>query len=641
MKLEDYLNGDLLNVRYTLKSDDITKGKKGVAVPYLDRQAYFDKDGEEKTGAKLKINSYGKGLKIVLYSEKSELSEFGLSFPFNFMGKKNGGGWENQYLLNSVYTSKDNVYKYCYLSNPKGRNLILFPKGKCDGWKADYSSEFSPGHFFLNLVFFASFDQAFGKDSKNKRLELYLFEVSDFEKAADVMAKVLNIPVLTYERSGGKLGEKLSVYIHGACDRILYENQEIIPKNNLAEITIPKEGLFSVVPYLKKKQGMEAICYGYSDIDELWKKTMDSVSDEELAATDENLCEHQNWQAAMLRFMLGHDKNKKYLQRIKQGLSIIMERDESKALPRRTIYYKKHKGAPAYSIFESERIQELLFGVTILTDMYRLTGAKKYALYAIRSLNQVLKYHFENGMIYTGFLNGSKEDYTTVCCLIVPFIDAAIVFRNEYPEAAEKFRIKAGEISEYVYKRRSFHTETMESSETEPEMEDGSISCSALTLLYYCAKIEKKDEYIARAKEILDMHEAWVTYTPIAPAFHSSLRWWETFWDGNADGPSICYGHAWTIWRAEADYWYWFLTGDEKYRKKAYNGFMSNFSKIDINGKTYACYQLDYIPGGGFTGDSNEVSFKIRQGFPRQADSGHSRYVWVRAYESVLKSGLF
>lgn len=30
MKLDDYLNGDLLNVRYILKSDDVTKGKKGV-----------------------------------------------------------------------------------------------------------------------------------------------------------------------------------------------------------------------------------------------------------------------------------------------------------------------------------------------------------------------------------------------------------------------------------------------------------------------------------------------------------------------------------------------------------------------------------------------------------------------------------
>lgn len=32
---------------------------------------------------------------------------------------------------------------------------------------------------------------------------------------------------------------------------------------------------------------------------------------------------------------------------------------------------------------------------------------------------------------------------------------------------------------------------------------------------------------------------------------------------GDADGPAICCGHAWTIWRAEADYLYYALTGDE------------------------------------------------------------------------------
>ena len=146
---------------------------------------------------------------------------------------------------------------------------------------------------------------------------------------------------------------------------------------------------------------------------------------------------------------------------------------------------------------------------------------------------------------------------------------------------------------------------------------------------------------VRRAKEILDMHEAWVTHTPIAPAFHSSLRWWETFWEGDANGPSICYGHAWTIWRAEADYWYYTLTGDARYREKAFNGFMSNLSKIDGNGSSYACYMLDYIPGGGFTDDSAQVDFSIRQGFPHQRDSGLSRYVWVRAFESVLNGGVF
>lgn len=643
MKLSDYLNGDRIHVRYTFMQDDITKGRKPVGIPYLDRRADFDENGyNAETDSRIQVFSDGGGLRILLDTGREDLSEFGLSLPVNFMGKKSGGGWENQYLLNSVYTSRDNVFKYCYLSNPKGKNLILFPKGECDGWKVDYSSKFSLGHFFLNLVFFASFDRAFGTGSRNCRLELYMFEVSDFYSAAAIMARTLNSCIVTYKRSGGKVGSEIKCYIHGNCDEVRCEGKTYFPTGDPSiKIKIPHQGLCEVIPYIKGVKGMEALIYGYDDIHKLWEKSMDTVSEEELKATDENLCEHQCWEAAMLRYMQKYGRRESYERLLEKALSVIMEKEEDRAVPRRTIYQKEHGGHAAWWIFESERIQELLFGVTILTDAWKLWGRDEYAEYALNSLDHVLKYHFDKGMIYTSFLNGIKEDYTTVCCLIIPFVDAALAFVEYAPEAAERYRKAAGQIAEYILERKDFHTETIISNETESEMEDGSISCSALTLLYYCAKIDRDERMIRRAKVILDMHEAWVTHTPIAPAFNSSLRWWETFWEGDANGPAICYGHAWTIWRAEADYWYYVLTGDEYYREKAFNGFVSNFSKIDENGSSYACYVLDYIPGGGFTDDSSQIDFHICQGFPKQRDSGLSRYVWVRAFESVLNSGLF
>ncbi len=283
----------------------------------------------------------------------------------------------------------------------------------------------------------------------------------------------------------------------------------------------------------------------------------------------------------------------------------------------------------------------MLFGVTILLDAYALTGDEEYYTYFTGALNAVLEKHFDNGMIYTQFLNGEKEDYTTVCCLIIPFVDAAVFLKEREPQLAERYRTAAGQIAAYLFSREGFHTEAWVSEMTEPEMEDGSISCTALALLYYCAKIERVEKYIVRAKEILDLHEAWVTHTPIAPCFYSSLRWWETFWEGDATGASICYGHAWTIWRAEADYWYYFLTKDEKYLKKAFNGFASNLSKISKEGKMYSCYLLDYIPGGGFHKECSKTVIPIRQGIPVRTDSGLTRYVWVRGHESILNEDIF
>lgn len=643
-KLESYLNGERLHVRYTLESDDLSKGgKKNFGEPYLDRKGYFDDSGyNAETKTTLRVATYKDGLRLRLKTCAENLSEFGLSLPFNFMGKPNGGGWENQYLLNSPYTSWKNLYKYCYLSNPNGKNLIVFPKGKCDGWKCDYSSEFCPGHFFMELEFLANFDKIYGTGSKNKSLELYIFEVADFESGIDKICQTLSVPALTYEISSAKIGKKIKLRVHGACDRVRCGMKTYYPEGGYAEILVTEHGLMRAIPYHNKKRGMDAQFFGYPDIKKLYEKTMYAVDDNERARHKKaNLCELECWQTAMLRYMLRYGKKEAFLKHVRKGLKPIMEKDVNKALPRGTIYYKAHNGAPPYSIFESGRIQEQLFGITILTDAYKLTGKKKYLQYFTRSLDCVLKHHFDNGMIYTRFLNGDREDYTTVCALIIPFVDAVLTLRETHPEQAERYRAAAAKIAAYLYQRKGFYTEAHVSDKTDPEMEDGSISCTALSLLYYCAKLERKEEYIQRAKEILDMHEAWVTHTPIAPCFHSSLRWWETFWGGDATGPSICFGHAWTIWRAEADYWYYYLTKEEKYKRKAINGFASNFSKTLKNGKMYYCYCLDYIPGGGFFRDCSQTVFEVRQGAPERTDSGVTRYVWSRAHETVLNTDWF
>ena len=177
------------------------------------------------------------------------------------------------------------------------------------------------------------------------------------------------------------------------------------------------------------------------------------------------------------------------------------------------------------------------------------------------------------GNLLTFCFSGTARFLTVI--LIIPFVDAAVLLEKTHPEFAARYKKASEQIAAYLYAREGFHTEAYVSPLTDPEMEDGSISCTALSLLYYCAKIRRVEKYIVRAKEILDMHEAWMTRAPIAPCFRSSLRWWETFWEGDGDGPSICFGHAWTIWRAEADYWYYKLTRNEEYKEKAFNGYMS------------------------------------------------------------------
>ena len=635
-----YFVGDM-SVSYTLKSDDITTGAKPQGTPYLSRKGIFDENGiNAETNSRLSVSEKYGGFVVELKTFGSEndgaknadkLSEYGLNLPLKFMGKKNCGGWKKQYLFNSPYNSSDNKHIFCYLTNPEGKNLLILSLGKADGWKMDYSL-FSGGQFFDNLKFLASFDRAY-KISFTRRLKLLFLPVSSYKEAIEKVSEIKKIPVAYYKQSYVKLGEKLKIYVCGDFDYVRTGSEKFKNLGGYAEVEPRREGLLTVVPYKGKKRGTDAVIYAYKSINELFKKSMYSVSEADLATGDGNLCEWKCYVSAILRYMQKFGKSKTLTKKIKGALELITERDESKAKDRETIFYKARKGYPAYNVFNSNRVQEQFFGIGILLDAYKVFGTKKYLDYAVKAMDSVLKNHLSKSGAIETFMEWSKktEDYTTVCCLIIPVIELAEFLKDKMPEKSEKYYSAARKMARHVYKRGiSFPTETLGQDESEPFIEEGSMSCSALTLLYFCAKAEKKDEYIARAKEILDIHDSWVIKAHKAPMFFSSLRWWETKWEGDKDGNALCCGHAWTIWRAEADYWYYVVTGDKNYLEKARNGYMSNLSKIDRKGRSYACYQPDYITGGGFTDNSSEVEFRIINGFPKQTDSGLSRYVWSR-----------
>lgn len=631
---------DDITVSYTLMSDDVTRGEKPQGTPYLSRRAKFDENFySAETGATLSVKEREGAFVFLLKTEREDLSEFGLNLPFNFMGKKNAGGWKNQYLFNSPYASENNGLIYCYFTSPGKESLMLSFDSPADGWKMDYSL-FLGGHYFDNLKALANFDRAYGTGSHRKTLRLSLFACKDLEDGLAKLAERRKIPALYYGQNGGQVGSRVRIRVFGECDSVRCGRKTYTPENGRFDFTIGREGTSFLVPYYRGKRGYGASLYGWEDLFRLWKKTMDSVTEEDLAFTDGNLCEHQCWVSAMLRYMMRFGANKKYERAVKKELAAITARDEKQALPRQTIWYKPHGGFPAYNVYESGRMQEQFFGVTILLDAYRYFGIRKYLDYAVRSLKSVLRLcQKEDGRLARA---DTGEDYTTVCCPMITVCDMANFLKDKDEKSASYFRDAAAKMAAYLFGRgMNFPTEGGVSDLAETEMEEGSISCTALALLYYCAHIERRDEYIAKAKEIMDVHDKWVIGTPLAPMFFSTLRWWETKWEGDEDGNALCCGHAWTIWRAEADYWYAHLTGDREYLRRARNGFASNFAKTDKKGKMYSVFQPDYITGGGFTDRCEQVEFRIARGFPRRSDSGLSRYAWLRAAESLFNDGVF
>lgn len=541
-----------VSVAYTLQGDDITKGEKPDCTPYVSREDELilqenDTFFGERTNAYLKTEEYNEGVKFLLASDSDEISEFGINLPFNFMGKVNGGGWENQFLFNSPYLSNDRKIFYVYLTKENGNPIILAANGVA-GWKMDYSS-YVGGHYFVNLKLFANFDKAFKRSRRKNVLEWILLPVKNFQDGLAKLSDYYGVPFLDIDKNGGKIEDRVALNVFGQCDSLVYrqgEESEVL--SPFEEIFLRKSGEITIIPYNGDKKGAEITLYAYDSLPKLYKRSMDSVDLSVVEKyTDGNLCEHQSWCLAMLRFLLNYRSNltRKEIQiyegKILSLLSVITEKDPQKAVHRRTILNQSYEGFPAYNIFKSRRIQEEFFGISILLDAYKYFQNEEYLEYAVKTTDSLLaNYQAENG----GLLRESEcgiEDYTTVCAPMIPIADMYLFLKARGDLHAEYYRAAAKKMAEFLYRRGlNFPTEGGETSENaEPEMEDGSISCTALNLLYYCAKIEREERYIRKAKEILDIHEAWVIKTPICQMHGSSLRWWETRWEGDADGPTL------------------------------------------------------------------------------------------------------
>ena len=181
------IHGGELSISYTLKTDDVTQFERPHdCTPYDSRTGSLTVTQTLENGYALSntelpttmtITREADLLRLELTTESEDFSEFGLNLPFNFMGKLQGGGYENQYLFNSPYRSQDEQYKYCYLKNLNGSNLMVLFTSPADGWKMDYS-RYVGGHYFVNLKLLANFDRVYGTGSQRKSITFLLYSVT-------------------------------------------------------------------------------------------------------------------------------------------------------------------------------------------------------------------------------------------------------------------------------------------------------------------------------------------------------------------------------------------------------------------------------------------------------------------------------
>ena len=582
---------------------------------------------------------------IVITSETDNegLSEFGFEFNFNFFSKK-ANGITGQFLPASPYTSYDGQKMYCIMSVIGVGFCAVISKSKCRAWKTDYYIY----QHINNFKFLSSLDKLYEKLPKvDRSLEMEIVFAKTIEECYIKIAQAYGAPLACAEIYG-TFGNLINVDIIGEAEyvEVWYgdEKKNVIPLKGQKKIKIPLEeyGFYRVVPYGEKK-GLDVTVWSGIDINDLYKKSCDSIK--KPYHGDYNACEGMVWCWSLLRYMNFYGSNV-YEKSALDGADLIIGKKKER-VDSATILTYPYNGYPAYHIKNSNRIQEQFFAISILIETYKFTKNNEYLDFAVNAAKCALNTYQDE----SGALKSERGDYTTVCAPIIPIVDLALLLRSIDEKEAEYFEERAEAIAEYLLKRdMNFPTESGCVGVYDCGYEDGSISCTALSVLYFCYHIKRDERYIKFAKKILDFHDWWITYTPDARLNMSTMRWWETIWEGDGLGHGICGGHAWTIWRSEADFYYGILNKEPSYLIKSWNGFITNFSKIQSDGTTYACYQPDYITCGGsedirkdlLTLKGEDIGQKhiIVHGYFKHNDNSLSRYAWARGSNTWLDSAV-
>ncbi len=633
---------------FTLSTDDIRTMPHAMATPYEDRTAHFsavEAEGDNKIRCTDEENRVtvtytleSDGISLDAESQNPNMSEFGLNLDLNFLGKK-GNDYHKQLLPSSPYTSADGRYTYVILTRPNGKFVTAVAQTPCDGWKFTYSP-FACGHFIFNLQFLASFDRVYhGSDRKTLRVRLQFAD--SLEEAFAKIQQTLGVPLCRNILSGGFDGYAM-VQTIGKADSLRVEapdgSVQTLPLT--ARIPLSEFGFYTVTPICDGKPGLNTTVWsGGSSRMALFDLSCDGIR--KPYHGDRNLCEGGCFLWAML-FNEEMRGTRRYDHVIQEELRGILGKDGIR-IPRRTIVPVPENGFAAYHICESTRVQEQFFGVSILLEAYRVYKDEELLETAISALNELVENYMQNGMVFNG------HDYTTVCCPMIPLVDMTLFLKSRHDTRAEIFERAARQMANFLLERgMNFPTEGEISELTDPEYEDGAISCTALALLYYCMHMEHVPAYEKFAKEVLDLHRAWMIYTPDARMQGSSFRWWETIWEGDGEGPAICAGHAWTIWTAEAMFDYGVLTHNDRVLLESWNSWITNFSKTQPDGSMYSCYEADFIRGGGYPwvkstllqleGEDTSTRYEIAHDYPHHIDSSLSRYAWARAAETWLQT---
>lgn len=608
---------------------------------------------DERSGEKLSLCSAAKGVRLTYTAEEESLvmeletvrdcgPRSGLFLDLHFLDMEGGERFTEQCMPKVVDIQEDCSFGYLIFGTGDHRYCAVVLEAPFCAWRINYEES---GHRMTGFQVLTQADDVVTEDRPPLQavdwLKVRLLFENSVRKCMEQAAEYLGVRIAVPEVSGGLPGARIPFQLLGKLGgtiRVIQPSGEAvavmdIPETGQGEMELSVPGIYRIVTESENGRidTTRVLCHKdwkelFHDVntfyaehfqDEsgafyraVWKETLSPEGGRTMEGTAfGDVKEHFSCRsgefggfaaAAMMKNLLLFGEDGKIRAAVERYIRNWVLNEGHEETPFKGSICKTGQEflgrtyGPYHLFQEVNYPQHEAFLMEQLVDYYRLTGDRGILLEACRLAEHFVAEHMEESgcVVCQNEPDGEAVDY---CTVHVPALGLILVGKAMEEVDGEKAKFLLGQaekLADYVCHRGlSFPTEG------KPCTEDGSMSCSALTLLLAYCRLSPKEMYLKEANRILELHDMLELAGTDCRMNGSSLRFWETQYETRDWGPSINAGHGWTIWTSSARVLQALVNREFEPLLRAYEGFLTNICKVEKNGAMTSCYTPDMIPG--------------------------------------------
>ena len=633
----------------------------------------------------IKYKSFRYYLEIDFAVNSDGAERTGIELDFNFVNSPGSGNGKDRIIPTSPYLEPNSENGFYLMSRTSGRFVILVFSEPISCWRLKYSNF---GHHILGFqILLKVLDLKFLNGSSlpaYKKSSVRISFAKDLEEAYSMISRIGGFPVVYSFSSGGIDKASIPIKVAGKIDHLslidpLKKEKNItrlLNNKGMINIKMDEPGIYNIFAESDRKST------GYTFFNAVnWREMILKVSDfaaehfqlpegcyaRAIDSTslkyrklrviggysfgnvfEEHSCGSGEFGGFLswvgLKRMLHFGKTKKLLKSTERYFnSWALQRAAKKnryfpnAVSPVEQKFLDFNFSPGHLYKEQLYIQHEGWFLEEFCDYFLLTGDRSILeTVKLIAFHMIDEHQDKNGALIniSSHNNGifQKVDYTTCATPVIGLIKAGNLLGKEGFDKEGKVSLGAQKACDHLVSRGFvFPTETIPDVEF---IDEGSIACTALTLIYAYLFLKDRDEYREAAGKILKYHDNWIIRTPGASLYGSSFRYWENTWETRDWGPSINGGHAWSIWTAEAKYYSFFIERNFTDLIDSFAAFISNMPKVNRDGSMYSNFTPDYITGSfkhnGFEFNPDYLAHD----FPRKTFTASGSYFLIRASET-------